>query len=225
MLKVRGGTESCNSDVEIKLITLFLFSPLGSATGFKPSTKSFLFTLQSFSSPPLGQKWLVNSSERFRAIFRAPGRLQFGEDLLLNLTDRSVFTDIGHVYNITDASRLGSLPCGASNSVVEVNDVEVLSPFGKCVTLMAASERSIGFEDQLVLNSGFCCMKRLGVSLPSPPPLIRCYSIAGYSLAFCCPKNSLHGTHLCVERSTMRVDVSFLRTQRLDPARVQRTNY
>ncbi|KAL9958730.1 hypothetical protein ACROYT_G035784 [Oculina patagonica] len=101
----------------------------GSVAGFTPSTKSFLFTLQSPSSPPLGEKWPVYSSERFHAIFRASGRLQFGEDLLLNLTDRSVYTAIGYYYNRTNGSGLNDSPCGASDTVVEVDDLEVLSPF------------------------------------------------------------------------------------------------
>ena len=111
----------------------FLSLQLGSVTGFTPSIKSFLFTLQS-SSPSLEAKWPVSSSQRFRAIFHAPGRLQFGEDVVLNLTNRSLFVDIGHVYDVGNDSQLGDLFCGAGDSIVEADDVEVLFPLGMSET-------------------------------------------------------------------------------------------
>ena len=75
----------------------------------------------------------MSPSQRFRAIFHAPGRLQFGEDLVLNLTNRSLFVDIGHVYDVGNDSQLGDLFCGAGDSIVEADDVEVLFPLGKCI--------------------------------------------------------------------------------------------
>lgn len=133
MKKGRTKNSSSTSVCFLLLLTSLLFFLSGSVTGFTPSTKTFLFTLQSPSSPPLGKKWPVYSSGRFRAIFRTPGRLQFGEDLLLNLTDRSVSTGIGYDYNRTNGSGLNYSPCGSSDTVAEVDDLEVLSPFGMCV--------------------------------------------------------------------------------------------
>ena len=68
------------------------------------------------------------SSQRSRAIFYVPGRLQFGEDLVLNLTNRSLSVNIGHVYDIENED--GDLFCGANGTIVEADDVEVLSPLG-----------------------------------------------------------------------------------------------
>ena len=73
-------------------------------------------------------KWPVLSSQRSRAIFYAPGRLQFGEDLVLNLTNRCLSVNIGHVYDVENED--GDLFCGANGTIVEADDVEVLSPLG-----------------------------------------------------------------------------------------------
>lgn len=110
------------------LLNFFWIFPQGPVTGFIPSTKSFLFTLQSSSSLSSEAKWPVLSSQRSRAIFYAPGRLQFGEDLVLNLTNRSLSVNIGHVYDIENED--GDLFCGANGTIVEADDVEVLSPLG-----------------------------------------------------------------------------------------------
>ena len=97
------------------------FLLLGSVSGFIPSKKAFLFTLQSTMAE---RKLNVLSTNRSYALNRLRGEIRFGTDLVINLKNGSAFFNVGNVYKGNRSL------CEFQDSVVDLSDVEVLYSFG-----------------------------------------------------------------------------------------------